>query len=155
LEPELKFSQTPDPMVAPRMVCVDVPALPLQLLLQARPQWRSRPVVVVQEDRPQGLILYSNAHARRHRVVPGMTFAAAQSLVAELHASEVPAEHIHACIQELHHLLSQFSPRVESSRSEPGVFWLDPTGLALLYGSLEEWARMLHAALAGRAFRAS
>lgn len=142
-------------MVAPRMACVDVPALPLQLLLRARPQWRSRPVVVVKEDRPQGLVLCSNAHARRHRVVPGMTFAAAQSLVAGLHASEVPADHVDACIQELHHLLSQFSPRVESSRSEPGVFWLDPTGLALLYGSLEEWARMLHAALAARAFRAS
>ena len=39
-----------------RMACVSVPALPLQRLLTHHPDWRDHPVVVVDEDKPQGLI---------------------------------------------------------------------------------------------------
>ena len=48
-----------------RLACVNVPALPLQLLLQRHPEWRGAPVAVVAEDKAQGRILWVNAHARR------------------------------------------------------------------------------------------
>jgi protein ImuB len=39
-----------------RTACVDIRALPLQLLLRAHPDWREKPVVVVDRDKPQGLM---------------------------------------------------------------------------------------------------
>ncbi len=130
-------------MSASRIACVDVPALPLQLLLQRETQWREHPAVVVKDDRPQGVILWANARARRQRILPGMTFAAARSLASDLRAAVVERHEIEAAISDLHLRLCNFTPRVEPSLAEPGVFWIDPSGLVPLYGSLEEWAYAL------------
>ena len=51
-----------------RWACVDVPALPLQLLLRTAPDWVRMPVAVVERDEPQGGILWVNEVARRHGV---------------------------------------------------------------------------------------
>jgi len=142
-------------MTASRTACVDVPALPLQLLLRQQPQWREQPVVVVKDDRPSGLVLWANAHARRLRVLPGMTYAAAQSLAAHLQAAVVPTPQVEACVDELHRHLGQFSPHVEPSARDPGVFWLDPSGLVPLYGSLEAWAAAIRTTLEAQTFRVS
>ena len=48
-----------------RKACVDVPALPLQLLLRRRPDWVSGPVAVVDRDKPQGVVLWADEGARR------------------------------------------------------------------------------------------
>src|SRR5690606_40496743 len=88
-------------MALARIACVDLPALPLQLLLRHHPTWRSGPVVVVDTDRPQGIVAWANVHARRHRILPGMTFAAAQSLAAHLQAAVVPPQDIARCVEEL------------------------------------------------------
>jgi protein ImuB len=138
-----------------RVACVDVPELPLQLLLRREPSWRARPVVVVKDDRPQGIILWANTHARSHRVLPGMTFAAARSLTADLHAAVVAREDIDAAVSELHLRLSNVSPRVEPSMSEPGVFFVDPTGMVPLFGSLEQWAETIAIDLRGSEFTGS
>ena len=69
-----------------RIACVVVPALPLQLVLHDQPRWQHEPVVVVRDDRPQAPVLWANTIARQARVLPGMTFAAARSLVSELRA---------------------------------------------------------------------
>ncbi len=53
-----------------RLACVDVPALPLQLLLARHPDWKQHPAVVVDRDQPQGKILCTNEHARRRRIRP-------------------------------------------------------------------------------------
>jgi protein ImuB len=138
-----------------RVACVDVPELPLQLLLRREPSWRTRPVVVVKDDRPQGIILWANTHARSHRVLPGMTFAAARSLAASLHAAVVAREDIDAAVSELHLRLSNMSPRVEPSLAEPGVFYVDPTGMVPLFGSLEQWAETIAIDLRGSEFTGS
>lgn len=151
-----------------RTTCVDVPALPLQLLLREHPKWRAHPTVVVKDDRPQGVILWANAHARRARILPGMTFASARSLADTLRASVVAPETIEAAVDELTKALGNFSPRVEpavdhhpaadggrrvstmrggKSPMQPGVFWVDPQGLEGLYGSLEHWAHSIERAL--------
>ena len=142
-------------MSTPRIACVDVPALPLQLLLRREPEWTDLPVVVVRDDRPQGVILWANAAARHLRILPGMTFAAARSLAADLRAAVVEPHEIEAAVDALHQQLCNFSPRVEPSEHEPGVFFIDPSGLVPLYGSLEQWADMLRTSLQQAGYLAS
>lgn len=123
--------------------CVDVPALPLQLLARRHPEWAERPMAVVAEDRPQGAILWVNERAYRARVLPGMRYAAALSLCRELCAGEVAGEEIDAAVAALTDLLRTFTPNVEPAAGEPGVFWLDATGLVGLERSLQSWASRL------------
>ncbi len=112
-----------------RMACVNLPALPLQLVLRQHPKWKNRPVAVVDRDKPQGRILWVNEAARRSRILPGMRYAAALSLSGDLRASEVPSDDIDHAVESILTLLWKFSPEVEPSREEPGVFWLGATGL--------------------------
>jgi protein ImuB len=135
-----------------RLACVDLPAFPLQLLLRRHPEWAAYPAAVVAEDKPQGLILWVNEKARQHGVLPGLRYAAALSLAAGLHASEVSSNEIHKAVKELTHRLTRFTPEVEPSSEEPGVFWLNGMGLKLLYPSSEKWARALHGDIAAEKF---
>jgi protein ImuB len=145
----------PAPRGPEQWACVDVPALPLQVLLREQPTWREHPSVVVRDDRPQGLVLWGNTFARNLRVLPGMSYAAARSLAPSLRAAVVEGDRIDAVQAELHGALCNFSPRVEPSQSEPGVFWLDPSGLVSLFGSLEQWAEAIGLDLRSRGFNAS
>lgn len=135
-----------------RVACVDLPALPLQLLLQAHPSWRKLPTAVVVDDRPTGELLWVNDEARKVRVLPGMRFAAARALAPQLRADIVSREQIDHAVGELFAALHTFSPRVEPSDRSPGVFFLDPGGLARLYGSLEQWSMAVQQELRTRGF---
>src|SRR5574337_939545 len=66
--------------VVDRLACVSLPALPLQLLLRRHPEWAVRPVAVVADDTPQGLIRWVNDLAREAGVRPGLRYAAGCSL---------------------------------------------------------------------------
>ena len=138
-----------------RTACVEIAALPLQLLLRRRPEWRDGPVAVVDRDKPQGTLLWVNARARRSRVESGMRYAAALSLERRLHAGVVPAGEIDAAVTALTRRLWNFSPAVEAAADVPGRFWLDASGLARLAPSLQDWAEALHAALAADGFAAT
>ena len=81
-----------------RMACVDLPDFPLQLLLRRHPDWRIRPAVVVDCDKPQGQILWANERARSFRVLPGMRYAAALALAGDLRASVVPTNEIERAV---------------------------------------------------------
>ena len=72
-----------------RTACVDLPAFPLQLLLQRDADARDQPAAVVDRDHPQGLLLWVNEKARRSRILPGMRYAAGLSLNGKLRAAEV------------------------------------------------------------------
>jgi protein ImuB len=98
-------------------------------------------VAVVVEDRPQGLILWVNEKARRAGVLPGLRYAAALSLTSDLRAGVVSDAEIREAVVTLVERLTHFTPEVEPSSEEPGVFWLSAAGLGLLYSSLHEWAR--------------
>ena len=138
-----------------RLACVDLPAFPLQLLLRRHPEWAAYPAAVVAEDKPQGLILWVNERARQQGVLPGLRYAAALSLAAELHAGEVKSTEIQKAIRELTHRLMHFTPEVEPSSEEPGVFWLNGMGLKFLYPSSNQWARALHADITAQKFEIS
>lgn len=137
---------------ATRIACVDVPALPLQLLVRGRPEWRERPVAVVAEDRPQGQVLWVNERAYRARVLPGMRYAAGLALCRDLCAAEVSDVEVAEGVNQILEHLLDFSPYVEPSDSEPGVFWLDASGLQPLERSLGEWASRIRDGLGERGF---
>ncbi|HSR95625.1 MAG TPA: DNA polymerase Y family protein [Kofleriaceae bacterium] len=114
-----------------RVACLDLPAFPLQLVWRQEPAWRSLPVVIVENDRPQGEVLWACERARAAGVLAGQRYAYALSLCGELRARVVPAEQIAEATTELRAVLHQLSPRVEPG--EPGTFWLDGEGLDRLF----------------------
>src|SRR5262245_14557948 len=92
-----------------RLACVSLPAFPLQLLLRQHPEWVSYPTAVVAEDKPQGLILWVNEKGRQLGVLPGLRYAAALSLAADLHAGEVAPTEIHNAVKNLTRRLLRFT----------------------------------------------
>ncbi len=138
-----------------RLACVSLSALPLQLLLQHHPEWVACPVAVIAEDRPHGLICYVNAAAHKAGVHPGLRYAAGCSLTADLRAGAVSPVEIDKAVEAITERLRRFTPEVEPSVDEPGVFWLNGTGLARLYASYEAWARLIVADLSSVGFRAT
>ena len=135
------------------MACVELPAFPLQLLLQRHPDWSGRPVAVVDRDKPQGVILWVNEHARARRIRSGMRYGAGLSLARTLHAGEVPPAEIERGVAALADRLRRFSPDVEPSRDEPGIFWLNASGLSHLYVSPRRWADAVVGAIRTSGFR--
>lgn len=135
-----------------RLACVNLPAYPLQLLLRRHPQWAAHPAAVVAEDTPLGRILWVNERARRAGALPGLTYAGGLSLAPELRAGVVLDAEIEKGLAALTKRLARFTPDVEPSSEDPGVFWLDATGLGLLYPSLEEWAGAVRSDLRGSGF---
>ena len=135
------------------VACVDVPALPLQLVWRAQPSWRQHPVVVVDEDRPQGTVLWACERARGSHVLPGMRYAHALSLASGLYATVVPPERIAAAVEEIAAALHALSPSVEPAVDQPGTFWLDGAGLARIYPDDDlqvagtRWARAIAQAI--------
>ena len=143
-------SSTPD-----RLACVDLPAFPLQLLLRRHPDWAGHPAVVVAEVKPQGLVLWVNENARRQGVLPGLRYAAAFSLATTLRAGEIPPAESKKAVADLTSRLMRFTPEVEPSEQEPGVFWLNGAGLQHLYASPKKWAYEMHSDLCARGFAAN
>jgi protein ImuB len=137
------------------IACLIIPELPLQLLLRRQPAWRELPVAVVDRDAAQGVILWSNERARANRILPGLKYAAALSLVPELRAGEVSAGDIAGTVETLTSSLRFCTPDVEPSREEPGVFWLGASGLSLLYPSLLRWAELVRDEMTRAQFDAS
>ncbi len=135
----------------PRLACLDLPALPLQLVWRAEPAWRAHPVVVIDDDRPQGAVLAACERARALGVLAGQRYAHALSLCAGLRARVVPPEQITAAITELRAVLHELSPRVEPG--EPGTFWLDGEGLERIFPERQgpigtEWGLAIGRAIA-------
>ena len=125
------------------VACVDIPALPLQLLWRRHPEWRAHPVVVVDEDRPQGKVLWACEKARRLRILPGQRYAHALSLARGLRAGVVTPGEITLAIDGLAQALRRHSPSVEPARDRPGSFWLDGDGLRWIFTDGEAWARSI------------
>jgi protein ImuB len=142
-------------MTLRRLACIDVPDLPLQMLLRANPSYRDAPVAVVAEERPEAELLLLNRQARALRLSTGMRFGAAKSLVPELRAGVASAVEVEQMAGELVRDMQTFSPHVERDPVHAGVFYLDPTGLAHLYGGEASWARCLQRYLTARQFHAS
>lgn len=136
-----------------RWACVSLAALPLQIVARNKPEWRSLPTVVVSEDKPQGKVLWASASALEGGVLPGQSYALALSLCTGLRACVVSEAEVSAAASEIKAVLWDFSPQLEAA-DEPGVFWLDASGLLRLYVSLEAWSAALRKRLLEKDFYA-
>ncbi len=136
-----------------RVACVDVPLLALQLVWRRQPTWRELPTVVVDEDRPQGMVLAASEAARAQRVLPGQRYATALALAKELRAAVVPPEELAAAQDELAAKLRTLSPEVTHDPARdgtsPGTFWLGGAGMAALFPSATAWGQAAVAILGG------
>lgn len=135
-----------------RVACVDLPALPLQVLLRANPAWRAGPAAVLTKEGLQGEVAACNTAARRRGVAAGMRHAAALALAPGLQAGVVDAAMLATAGEALLALLLRRAPTVEPGA--PGVFWLDPAGLERLFGDLPRWGQGLVASLEEAGFHA-
>lgn len=138
-----------------RLACVDAAALPLQILLQQHPEWLQLPVAVVEDDRPQAVVLFLNERARRAGICTGHRYAAALTLAPDLQAAVVPRSAIDECVRALSTALRRYTPHVEPSTDTPGLFWIDASGLNRLYPSLREWATAVRLEMQRAGFRAT
>lgn len=139
---------------ARRVACISLPALGLQILLRERPEWAGLPVAVVDRDAASGVVLWVSRSAREAGISPGMRYAAALSLVDGLRAGAVPESAIQEAVRLVLRRLWSFSPRVEASSEQPGVYWADCAGLGRVYPDLGEWANEVQAALSELGFKA-
>jgi protein ImuB len=138
-----------------RLACIDVPVLPLQILLTRHPEWTDLPAVVVDRDTPQGRVLWVNRHARQKGLVPGARYSEGLSIAADLRAGVVGDKEIADTIETATRELQNLSPRIEASTDLPGVFWADVSGMSLLYPELYDWASKAHEHLKQRGLYAS
>src|SRR6185295_8592738 len=130
--------------------CIDVPTLPLQLLLREKPEWRKHPTVVVAEDTPTAEILHASTAAVKRGVARGMRLAAARAVTRELCVGVVEESAMRVEVDAIFRRLYGFSPRIEPDVRVVGRFYADPSGLGTLFGALATWAKSVHDALAER-----
>jgi len=126
-----------------RPACVKAPLFRLQVLFRKHPEWKSLPVVAVEQDKPAGIILEINPLARKHGIEEGMKYATALALAPNLQAgSPLPGE-IEDDSEAVKRLLLQFSPELESIPDDPTTFWVNAAGMQTLYPTLAAWAAAL------------
>jgi protein ImuB len=118
--------------------CIFVPDFPVEAIVRAEPELRSRPVAVLEGKPPLEKVVAVNEEARHQGIYPGMT-----KLQAELCDSVTLRDR--SKLQELaaHRALldcaQSFSPRVEDVA--PDTLLLDLSGLEKLFGSSPKIAR--------------
>jgi len=124
-----------------RWACINIPALPLQVLLVRRPDWIRLPVAVVTRDAPTGEATWVNGWAKKHGVRPGLRYSAALGIVPTLRAGVIGINDIEKEVNGITRRLGSLTPDVEPSHDMPGVFWLNASGMTRLFPNEYLWAR--------------
>ena len=130
--------------VMPKVACIDVPALPLQLAMRTHPEWKDDPLVIVETDRPTAKVLWANRPARAINIHRGLSFSQAKTLAARLRAQVVTEDAIQQAVADLFDVMLNYTPAIEPVPQAPGLFFADPNGLGGLFGDLLTWAQQLH-----------
>jgi len=131
---------------------VCVPEVRLQVLLRDRPTWRSLPVAVVAEDRPDAFLVALNGRARREGLDASMRQGVARSLVPTLRAAVVTDARVREATRDLAEALRALSPRVEPDDAAAGVFTVDPSGMGSLHRDARAWALAARRAVGAHGF---
>ena len=126
-----------------RTACINIPELPLQVLLNRYPDWRAKPTAVVTTDNPLGRITHINKAAYDSGVRKGMRYATALTIQPLLRADIVENTHLQDFDRKLRAILKCFSPIYERCSLASGVYWLDAGGIEHIYDSEYSWARSL------------
>ncbi|MEE8440363.1 MAG: DNA polymerase Y family protein, partial [Spirochaetia bacterium] len=94
-----------------------------------------------------GRITAVNRAAQRADVQPGMRYASALSVCAQLRAGVVQPEEREELKAQLIEVLRQFTPEVEPSTADGALFWVNASGLDKLYPTPAKWAGTLQTAV--------
>ena len=118
--------------------CIFVPDFPVEAILRAEPELRSRAVAVLQGKPPLQRIVSANEMARDTGVSPDMTKLQVEGCaeVALRDRSEFQESAAHRALLDC---AQSFSPRVEAAA--PETVLLDLSGLGALFGPLPKIAR--------------
>ena len=138
-----------------RLACVNIPDVALQVMRARHPEWQTKPTVVVAGEGPQAAITSADRFAAALGIVVGMRYAEGLSIVPRLRAGVVSAAEVDRAIAAVTGVLQKYSPEVEPSADEPGVFWMNVSGLGGLFPSQRQWAEAVRNALASMNLRAS
>ena len=121
-----------------RIACVIIPDFPLLVELMADSIPYDTPAVLIENENKRGKVLFLTSRAVIEGVNLDMTIAQAQAICPDLTALIRDLEREDKEIKRVIKKLYSISPLVE--RSDPGVFYLDLSGLERLYKSEEEIA---------------
>jgi protein ImuB len=113
--------------------CIFVPDFPVEAILRAELELRSRAVAVLEGKPPLQIILSGNEAARRAGILPGMTKLQVEGC-AEIALRERSELQESAAHQALFDCAQSFSPCVEDVA--PDTLLLDVSGLGALFGAL-------------------
>ncbi len=134
--------------------CINLPRLPLQILLHGNPGWKGLPVAVTKEEKPLSPILALNRAAREKGLATGMRYAEALSLVPGLRAGAVPQEKVTAARERIVQLLFAFTPDIEPCPFDSDAIWVSVAGLQSLFATPSRWIQKVRAALAADGYTA-
>src|ERR1700694_504120 len=118
--------------------CIYVPDFPVEAILRAEPELRSKAVAVIEGKLPLEKILEGNENARRAGISAGMTKLQVE-LCDEVILRDRSELQESAAHQALLDCAQSFSPRVEDFA--PDTLLLDISGLDKLFGPLPQIAR--------------
>jgi protein ImuB len=138
-----------------RLACVNVPDVALQIMRARHPERRAQPTVVLAGEGPRAVITSADGFAAALGIVVGMRYAEGLSIAPQLNAGMVSAAEVDAVVAAAAGALQKYSPEVEPSADEPGVFWMNASGLAGLFPSHRHWAEAVRNALARMSLRAT
>lgn len=136
-----------------RMVCINLPAPALQLLIQRRPRLREVPTAVLDEN--GRYICERNRAAAGLGIDVGLRYGAALSRAPNLHLEKLQPSELAAAQQQVVSLLYRLSDRVEQHAEEYGVYWVGTRGLLHAYDGVQDFCRKLQERLAAAGWAAA
>lgn len=135
------------------MVCISLPALALQLLIQREPELRNVPAAVL--DEKGACIRERNRAAADLGIEVGLRYGAALTRAPALYVEPLQPERLAAAHEQLLSVLFRLSDRVEQHAEEPGVYWLSTRGLLRPYAGIAGYCGAVRERLADAGWTAA
>jgi protein ImuB len=131
-----------------RLACVDIPHFALQILLKDHPEWRNYPVVLLERDEANGRILDANEAAGELGLGAGMRYGASLGMHPDLKGGVVSPDELEKCRGNVEEALLDYSPHVERSWFQDGLYWLNARGLSAVFSSVRPWLESIESSIA-------
>ncbi len=136
-----------------RTVCCNLIGFAGQVLEQQVPEWREHPCAALGGSGPQAVVIGCNAAAADLGVRAGMRYTKVLEFAPQVHAAPVSETELHRQQERVAGALYALSDEVLRKPDEPGVLWVNVTGFALLYESVEAFVEQIRLQINKLGFR--
>jgi nucleotidyltransferase/DNA polymerase involved in DNA repair len=136
--------------VSKRVACAYIPNFPIELLIREKPQLASKPVALSDDASGQDTIIDMNEKAEKAGVCKGMTPPQAHSVCSKLVIKASDLKREMRISEGILKALQEVSPSVQEE--EPGVYFVDTSGLTLLYKSEKGLANKIISAIRAKLY---